>query len=286
MLLTLAACDASLSDATADLTDAEVAEATEIVAEALAEDAGGLFASARDLTASLSPDSMRDGPRGVRGHRGRDSRPPCRADYELSYDETTGTHLVTYQCEVETEAGQKSYASRLTYQYRDADGGFVPRPAETWDAVDQVTFGGTQQGSVSMARGDHSRESSFEQQGEWVLVDLADDATAALLSGRQQRSGLRTRTGPDGTASRAFSVDLRGEGIQLRDGEDGLGHTAVGQLSYTATLEVTRNGETETRTVEGTIDLDENGRALMRIIGIRGVYRVSLGDGETDRQSV
>lgn len=285
VFFSLSACDASLDGASADLTDAEVVEAAEIVADALAEDGGGLFASVRDLTASVDADSMRDGPRAVRGHRGgpRRHHPPCRAAYELTYDETTGTHLVTYQCEVETDNGSKSYASRLAYQYRDASGGFVPTPAEAWDVVDAVTFGGTQQGAVSMTRGDHSRESSFEQEGEWALTRLADDATPATLAGRQQRSGVRTRTSPDSTVSTVYSIVMSGDGIELREGDDGLGHAAVGQLDYTLTVETTRNDETETRTVEGTIDLEEDGRALFRILGIESVFRVSLGDGATER---
>ncbi len=286
--LTLAACDASLDtdeSGAADLTAAEVTEATQIVAEALAEDAGGLFASARDLTASVSADGMTDGPRAIRGHR--DGRGPdharCRGgEYSLTYDEATGTHSVGYVCSVETDNVQKSYASRLSYQYRDADGGFVPRPVANWDAVDSVAFGGTREGSVQISRGDFSSESAFEQVGRWTLSALTSDGPA-ILSGSQQRNGTHARTGPGGSGSRTFSVDLSGRGIEIREGADGLGYAAVGELAYVLTMEVERNGQTRTRTVEGTIQLEENGRALLRIIGIRGVYRVSLGDGETDR---
>ncbi|WP_412069674.1 hypothetical protein [Rubrivirga sp. IMCC43871] len=283
-LLALTACDAVGDTAGPDLTDAEVAEATEILAEALAEDGGGLTASVRDMTSSLSPDSLRDGPRGVRGHR-RHDRPPCRAEVELTYDPGSGTHTVAYACSAETDFGFVRYASELLYQFRDATGGFIPEPAANWPTVDAVTFGGTRSGVVERVRGDHSQTSTFEQDGTWALTALADDAAPAMLEGRQERTGTRTRTGPDGTASRSYHVVLSGSGIEVREGPDGLGHAAVGQLVYTLTLEVTRNGEAETRVVEGTVELEENGRALLRLIGIRGVYRVSLGDGLTDRAS-
>lgn len=282
LLLALAACDAAAPEAAADLTEAEVAEATAIVAEALAEDTGGFVASARDLTASVSADGLSAGPRGVRGDRHRD-RPPCRDGVDLTYDESTGTHIVSYACSRETDHGFVRFGAELTYQFRDAAGGFVPEPGPNWDTVDEVTFGGVKAGATERTRGDAVFASSFEQTGQWVLSDLADDATAAGLDGRQQRTGSRSVTTPDGAGERAFTLELSGSGIEVREGEDGLGHAAVGTLEYTLEMEVTRNGQTETRTVEGTIELEENGRALLRLIGIRGVYRVSLGDGLTDR---
>ncbi len=283
----LSACDASIDDTTTDLTEAEANEAATIVAEALAEDSGGLFASTDDLTASLETDSMTGGPLSVGGHRdGRGSHLRCRnGDYVLTYDEVTGTHIVTYRCGLATTTMQRSYNARLTYQYRDAEGGFVARPVEEWDAVDSVAFGGTRSGSVQFTRGDFVGESMFEQEGRWTLSNLADDATPAILSGSQQRDGMRARSGPGGSGTRTFSISLSGEDIQLREGSDGLGTTAVGTLSYSLDMEIERNGQVVTRTVEGTIELEDSDRALLRIIGIRGLYRVSLGDGETSYES-
>ena len=36
--------------------------------------------------------------------------------------------------------------------------------------------------------------------------------------------------------------------------------------------------------IEYTLTLDGSDRALMRVFGLRGVYRVSLASGETDRE--
>ncbi|MEM1043144.1 MAG: hypothetical protein AAGI91_11000 [Bacteroidota bacterium] len=281
MAFLLAACDATVDDSTADLTAAEADEAAAIVAEALAEDAGGFFASTADLTAALEDDSMASGPQALGGHRDRrGSHLRCRnGDYVLTYDEVTGTHLVTYECSVDTGTAQRSYSAQLTYQYRDADGGFVARPVEEWDTVDSVAFGGTREGEGQFGRGEFSRTSMFEQDGAWTLSGLADNTTPAILSGRQQRSGIHAQTGPGGSGTRTFSAELSGEGIELREGDDGLGMAAVGTLSYTVEMEIERNGAIVTRTVEGTIELENSGFGLLRIIGIRGLYRVSLGDG-------
>lgn len=284
----LTACDATIdapeTAAAADLTAAEVAEAAEIVAEALAEDDGGLIASARDLTASITASGQMGSPRVLRvGDRGL--RPPCRADRSLRYDETTGTHVVGYRCNVQDATTNKTYGARLAYQFRDADAGFVPRPWDAWDTVDSVAFDGTRQGVVEKLRGDSLRSrSTFEQAGRWALSRLADDTTPALLAGRQVREGTRARRGAGGLVSRSFKVEMSSREILIRESEDGLTSAARGEIAYVLTMEVVRNGEARTRTVEGTVTLDGNDRARLRVVGLRTVYRVSLADGETERE--
>ena len=285
----LAACDATVdppetADA-ADLTTAEVAEATEIVAEALAEDGGGLFASARDLAASFSPAGHLEDPRVVR-LGGYGLRPPCQGDQSLSYTEETGTHVLGYRCGFQNATLQKGYVTRLSYQFRDAEAGYVPRPWNAWDAVDSVAFSGRREGFVKRLRGDVLRsESRFEQQGRWALSDLADDATPAVLAGRQVRTGTRIRATDNGRVSRTFSVEMSSREILIRESEDGLTHAASGELAYALTMEVVRGDRTVRRAVEGTITLEGNGRALVRVFGLGNVYRISLIDGETDRQA-
>ena len=285
----LAACDATLDPAAtpdaADLTAAEVTEATEIVAEALAEDAGGLVASARDLTASVTESGLAEGSRVVRFGTGDVGR-PCRSGFSRTYDPATGTHHVGYRCGAENAVVQKGYAVRLAYQFRDAEAGFVARPWQDWDAVDSVAFRGHRQGFVKKLRGDSLRsESTFEQDARWALSGLSGDAAPAVLAGRQTRTGSRVRRGAGGLASRAFTVELASREILIRESADGLTHAVSGEVAYTLTLEVVRGGRTQTRTVEGTVELDGDGRGLLRVLGLRNVYRVSLADGETDREA-
>lgn len=285
----LSACDAALDPAdpagpsgAADLTEAELTEATEIVAEALAEDGGGLMASARDLTASVSADGMADDGALVRGAE-RDQRTPCRGDYTMTYDAATGTHLVGYRCGFQSPTVQRGASARLAYRYRDADGGFIPRPWRTWDTVDSVAFQGARQGFVRHLRGDSlGRQSTYEQTATWTLSQLADNTTPALLAGRQTRTGTHARRSPDGMASRTFTVQLSARRIQIRENEAGLTFAARGEVAYVLTMEVMRNGQTRTRTVEGTLQLDGNGRALLRVFGLARVYRVSLADGTAE----
>lgn len=289
LVVALSACDASIespeTDAAADLTAEEVADATAIVAEAVAADGGGLIASAQDITAAVSASGI-SSDRGPVRHGNRDLRPPCRGDVSVTYDEETGTHQVGYRCGFQNANVTKGYQVRLNYRYRDAEGGFIARPWNDWDSVDSVAFGGSREGLVRKMRGDSLRsETRFEQDGRWALSQLSDDATPAILAGRQSRTGSHLRARADQQLSRTYSVELGSERIEIRESEDGLTHAASGEVAYVLTMEVLRNGTTTTRTVEGTVTLEGNGRALLRVFGLRNVYRVSLADGETDAAS-
>ena len=283
--LVLSACDSSELAADAAVSDVEAAEAAEIVGSALADTDGGLMASFADLTAGVSASGLGD-PAAVRvGHdRQRDGdrrrHRACRGgERALEYDLTTGTHTLSYDCSVETEQLSKTLSSELAYVFRNGDDGFMARPWANWDAVASVGFRGSKTGSLSATRANGaSIASSFEQAGSWMLTDLIGDG-AAQLAGSQTRHGTRTRTFGDSTATRAFTVELASDDIQIRNSDDGLTRAVTGTLTYSAVIEIDTPRKTERKTIEGTIQLDGSGRALLRVFGLRNVYRISLFDG-------
>ncbi len=54
----------------------------------------------------------------------------------------------------------------------------------------------------------------------------------------------------------------------------------TGTIQYTMTMDRVTNGQEESKQVEGTIELEGNGRALLRFLGLRKIYRVTLADGD------
>ena len=286
LALVLSACDSSTVSDDPEVDQLAADEAAEVVASALADTDGGLVASMEDMTAAISYDGMDDS-RVVQVGRDRqrdgDDRRhrACRGDHSLTYDEPSGTHTVVYDCSVESLSFSKSLAATLNYQFRTEAGEFIPRPWANWDLVDSVDFRGAKSGSVMRTRGNASMESAFEQTGSWVLSGLAGDG-AALLAGSQTREGTRQLETARGTSSRDFSVTLSSDDIQIADSEDGITRSVTGTVSYTAVVEIDTPTKTETKTVEGTIELDGSGRALLRVFGLPTVYRISLYDGEQE----
>ena len=64
--------------------------------------------------------------------------------------------------------------------------------------------------------------------------------------------------------------------------EDDIEHLISGTLNYSMTLNRVVNGEEQLREAEGTIELEGNGKALLRFLGVKKVYRINLQDGDID----
>jgi len=286
LALVLSACDSSTVSDDPEFAELAADEAAEVVASALADTDGGLVASMEDMTAAVSYEGMGDSrivQVGRDRQRDNDTRRhrACRGDHSLTYAEDTGTHTVAYECSIESLSFSKSLAATLNYQFRTADEEFIPRPWNNWSLVDSVAFDGAKSGSVMRTRGDASMESSFEQTGAWALSRLASDG-AALLAGSQSREGTRTRVTANGTSTKDFAVTMSSDNIEIRNGADGLTRSVTGTINYSAVVEIETPTKTETKTVEGTIELDGSGRALLRVFGLGKVYRISLHDGEQE----
>ena len=286
LALVLSACDSSTVSDDPEVAELAADEAAEVVASALADTDGGLVASMEDMTAAISHDGMDDSRVVQVGHdrqRDNDGRRhrACRGDHALTYNETTGTHTVAYECSIQSLSFEKSLAATLNYQFRTAEEEFIPRPWNNWSIVDSVAFDGVKSGSVKRTRGEASLESAFEQTGSWALSRLAGDG-AALLAGSQTREGTRTRINANGTFTKDFSVTMSSDNIEIRNSEDGLTRSVTGTINYSAVVEIETPTRTETKTVEGTLELDGSGRALMRVFGLGKVYRISLYDGEQE----
>lgn len=278
--LSLSACD-SVDESSDELTPAEVADVTQIIAEAVAESSGGLFASAALATSTVTEDGLEATGSTVRGFAdGRD--PVCGSGATVNYDAETGTHRVFFGCAVDTEFAQRDYEANLFYQFRDADGGFVADPAADQGAVASVDFTGEADGTTFFARGGIQTAATFAQSGEWDIVGL--DTDAASFTVRQERSGTTRRITGDAETARAYDLDIAGDDIRIAAGPGGQGRSAVGQLDVELTVEVTRRGRTQDRRVEGTIDLGENGGAMLRLFGVETLYALSLGDGTVTAQ--
>jgi hypothetical protein len=285
LFASLSACDSI--DTTSDAASIEVEAAADILGSTLSESDGGLVANLQDLTATVSADGL-GAPRIVRVG-GQVDRRNCQGNFGLTYIEATGTHAVRYQCAISTPFMLRTSSANLAYRFRTADGTPVARPWADWATVDSVTFRGTRAGSIRHTRGGAvARQSAFEENATWRLTNLlaaAAGTSPASLVGEQTRSGTHTHRDSTGQpVERTFLAEISTDDAQISTSDEGVAYATTGTLAYRITLGNTATGES--RVIEGTIDLEGNGRALLRFQGLRTVYRISLADGTRTRLSV
>ena len=290
LLLGATGCDAlndNDSELTSNLNEEDLEAASAILAESLSDENEGLMADLNDLTADV------DGQQLIYSRRQFAQNPldrPCRGEnraYEVSYDEITGTHSISYSRSNDTPLCTKSVEVNLNYIFTDADGNFIAEPRVNKSSIADIAFEGSRVGSGTyQSRRGIMRSTSFEQAGEWNLSGLNTDI--ASLSGNQVNDGSYALTKADSTGAEVsktgeFHIEFNTVDVTISRTQaemSDLETEITGTIQYTMSMTTTRNGETLSKEAEGTVELEGNGRALLRFLGLNKVYRVSLRDGE------
>jgi hypothetical protein len=222
---------------------------------------------------------------------------PCRGvnrEFERTYDDSTGVHNIAYSRQHQGIGCEKAVDVDLNYTFTDAEGNFIATPILSRDEISEIAFTGTRVGSGSFENRRGSKSVTYNQTGEWNLSGL--QTAIATLSGSQSNNGTFEQTRPDSAGveqTRTGSYDLQFNTVDVTitqvEGETSDLETQItGTIQYTMTMDRVTNGVEESKQVEGTIELEGDGRALLRFLGLRKIYRVSLSDGdvtETDGET-
>lgn len=287
-LLILTGCDALNSNdpEVATLSATELEEASEILSQSLSDQSEGLMANLNDMTATVQASGLSHDKRAF--HRNPALR-PCRGvsrEFSHNYAADTGEHTLSYARVHEGEKCSKEVQTDLVYIFSNAEGGFIAAPRVNKSEISTIDFKGTRSGSATFTPQDSvSFSSTFSQEGAWLMTGLNSESLMATLNGAQTNIGSFSKTRGDslkeGTYELNFeAVDVTIDGSSTTDRD--LEHEITGTINYTLVMTRTHNGVTETKEAEGTIELEGNGRALLRFLGLRKVYRIHLADGRVD----
>ena len=161
------------------------------------------------------------------------------------------------------------------------DGGFIARPKSEKDAIEAISFEGTKSGSSEGP----FRSSSFTKNDIFEISGVHATSNILTLDGTHTGSGQAEGTLPDSTTkSKNYEIDITFENVEVNKDtvkEYGSIENAVsGTLTYSILMNETTNGVPEETLVEGTIDLQEDGTALLRFNKLPKVIRFSLVDGD------
>lgn len=283
-LLSLTACDGFLSaDAAAELSAEEIAAVSEIAAQSLADSQEGTMSDFHDLNAGYSESGMTygegfisaSGNAAARLWRGPNQR------HRSTYDPETGEHSVSYERKVLTNLLDKSLSVNLVYVFQTEGGAFVANPRRHRDSVDVITFTGARAGYTKFTgRHGGTRHSQFERNARWQVTGITSGR--ATFEGLQEDEGVFKMTTPGGeTSERLYEARLQTENVVVTRGNAGseLESAVTGQMHYRIKMKQTRGGDTHEKVAEGTIELEGNGQALLRILGTRQLFRIDLQTG-------
>tara|TARA_R110002124_G_scaffold120157_2_gene278019 strand:- start:5887 stop:6786 length:900 start_codon:yes stop_codon:yes gene_type:complete len=281
LLVTFAACSAVNNDVES-LTDEDIELATQILTESVSDESSGIMSSMYDAVSSVGSDgiSYRDSQDKAK-HNDRSGR-GREGSYSYTYDPETGTHTLQYNRSVTNGTFSKSVSLLNTYIFKSPEGDFVVRPRANADSIESVDFTGSKSGSVESRR----RNSEFARLDTFSIAGLHSTSSIVSIDGTHHGEGSASGVTSDSVeASRDYTVNIELSNVEIvKDTVEANGNLeqgVTGTLTYSIVLNKTFGDRSDTKEIEGTIEMDGDGTALLRFKRILKTIRFSLKDGST-----
>ena len=288
--VTFGACSSVNNDVESISTE-DVDLAAHIMTTSLADDESGMMSSLYDAFSEVGSNGINYGqesdfrfktqPRDGNDGRGRER------NYTYSYDPETGIHSLTYSRSVENGDFSKSIEINQDIIYTDLEGGFIEFPRANRDSIEAISYTGSKTGS----KNGPFRSGSFTKSDDFDISGVHETSPILTFTGTHTGSGSAEGVTRDSLeASRSYDVNISFENVAINkdtvEAYGSLEFAVTGTLTYSINMNKTVNGVPEETVMEGTIDLSEDGTALMRFDKIPQTIRFALGNGERrDRRS-
>lgn len=287
LAITLSACSSISNNDTEveTLSDADIELAAKIVGTSLSDDEDGIVSSMYDAFStvgetgiSYGDDNNRNKPR----RNGRSGRGGERS-FTHEYDSLTGIHSISYERSVTTDNFSKSLTVNQEIIYTSIDGDFLARPKAEKDLIESVDFVGSKVGESESV----FRSSNYSKIDTMSFSGLHSTSTILNMDGTHFGAGnVEGALSDSTTGSRVYQIDISYQNVAIdKDTVAAYGNLeqgVSGTLTYSILMTETIGGVPEETLVEGTIDLEEDGTALLRFKKLPKVIRFSLRDGERD----
>jgi len=212
-----------------------------------------------------------------RSGRGREG------SYLYSYNPETGTHTLQYDRSFTNADFSKNVSLLNTYVFKSPEGDFVVRPRANPDSIESVDFTGSKTGAVNSLR----RNSEFARLDTFSIAGLHSNSSIVSIDGKHHSEGSATGVTYDSIqASRDFTVNIEFTNVEIVkdtvEANGSLEQGVTGTLTYSIVLNRARGERSDQKVIEGSIEMDGDGTALLRFNKILKTVRFSLKDGSIE----
>ena len=274
----------SVSNDTELISDADLDMAAEIMGSSISDQQSGLMNSVYDALSTISSTGIRYGndqnflmksDKDERGGRG------FERSFTHTYDSTTGVHTLSFDRSFEKGLFSSSISTLQEIQYVDLEGNFIAKPKLHRDAVNQINLHSTKSGQNSNPH----KSSEFTKIDSLYFTGVHATQSLVRMDGSHHGFGSGAAVLRDSSShSRSFEVKVVFDDIEIDKDTlaayGNLENAVTGTLSYSMTMNKVINGVPEETVMEGTIDLEEDGTALMKFYKYDRLYRLGLRDGD------
>lgn len=296
LMFSLAACDVLQHDKEPALSAEDAQAMAEVVAQSLADQSDGMMTDLYDATATFDAGGMYYLTGSVAAKSGEEVQNPrywrgMRRDFRVDYDSTTGLHTIYFIHEITRPNFQKSIETLLKYVFKDSEGQFIARLRAESERIASIDFEGFRKGSLALRTPlGNERSTSFERRAIWHVAGLEAESDTITFEGEQQMEGARHIVNQPGQeVDQEFRIQLFTDGpvyiLKPSATTDSLEYLVYGTLAYRVRMVKRIEDQERVHEVEGTIELNGDGSALLRFYGVPQTYRIFLSTGVVQEDS-
>ncbi len=268
------------------LTAEEIEAASQIMGQALSDDSDGLFSSLNDALANISSDNFENQAR-FKGDDDDDdddrndySGRGSERNYQYDYNRATGMHTVSFEREIQRPHFQKSLSAVLTYIFTDESGKFIAAPRKNRERIETIDFTSSKTGSTV----NRFRSSEFSRADTFAIAGVSAASPILSLDGIHYGNGTFNGVTKNGdTFQRSYVNNIQFLDIQINKdsvaANRSLSQGVTGTLTYEMSIFKSNNGQENSKTVNGTIEMTGDGSALLKFAKMERFFKVNLKTG-------
>ena len=273
---------------TEDLTEEELQIAGQIIAESLSDQRDGIFASLND--AFTLPSSSNFAQKqyssemyssAVFNNANASDGSSTESNYSYSYNPSTGIHSVSFSRSVNNPNMSKESTAELEYIYNAADGTFIASPRIENNLINTIDYVGQRSGSIISP----NKNSSYQRSDQFLIDGLTEGAEILTIEGLHEGSGDFKVTRENGDViERSYELTVEFLNVEINnetiESNGNLQKGVTGALAYEMFIIQTVNGNESLKTVNGTIEFNGDGTALLRFRNILEDFKINLDQGD------
>ncbi|MFO8028562.1 MAG: DUF5666 domain-containing protein [Cyclonatronaceae bacterium] len=258
------------------LTEDEAMLTGQIVGESVSENRGGILSVFPEAFAIPTESGLLQGPSLLSVGSFHNL-----LDYTYEFDPASGEHSVAFSTMQEDELLQSSAAHTLIYRFLDRNGDTLVHPDQQQQHIETVFFQASRSGNIQT-----DTRTSFYTRTDQLFIDGLSSASDVLtLDGFHSGEGtIRLHPPQETPIEREYRLDINYLDIRIQksvvQNNRNFRSGVNGALSYESTVRQIHNGAPESKIVNGTLELNGDGTALLKFREQFDTFRLRMGDGD------
>lgn len=257
-------------------TDEETVLTGQIIGESVSENQNGLLSTFSEAFAIPTQSNLVRGPSPLSTGTFRNLD-----NYAYNFDPGTGIHQVTFSKRIENQEFTSLSNYTLHYIFYDRNQNILDDPNQQRNEIDAVDFSATRSGDIQSG----TKNSYFKRTDRLFIDGLLSTSGILSIDGYHSGDGVFIRIDSGGRRfDREYLLEMNFLDIRINksvvETNRNYRKGVTGALCYESTIKQIRNGSPETKIVNGTLEFNGDGTALLRFTESLDIFRLKLQSGE------